>query len=244
MRLTRYSPAIWSLFYQTVGGAIIIPLYYLVHLYSTRNQDFSSPDVAVIPTGFAKALAPSLVIGYLLPTISMYLPSLDNVVRQRLVAFWQPCPLLVGLLLQLLPRMSSVQSSRIGSLKHLNRTYAVVFITSTILHIGTILYLLTSEDPEASFTRAFDPRVSYPASPLVVGIKYIFQIDFWGIFAASLVWAYLAIYDMKLADRTDISMIQAFIYFAVGTVVSGPAAVLAATWYWREQLLARSHKSR
>ncbi len=67
----------------------------------------------------------------------------------------------------------------------------------------------------------------------------IFQVDFWIISAASLVWAYLAVWDLKRIGKTDVSLIQTTAAILLGSIVVGPAAAVTGVWYWREHIMAK-----
>ncbi|KAF2416274.1 hypothetical protein EJ08DRAFT_709293 [Tothia fuscella] len=63
----------FAFFYQTIGGAVIIPLYYLTYQYSymTDGRHSSGREVSL---SYARALVPATLLGYLIPTIAMYSP--------------------------------------------------------------------------------------------------------------------------------------------------------------------------
>jgi len=241
------STSVWALFYQTVGGAIVIPLYYLAYLRDTRGSGYWSADSRQVPLSYAKSLLPALVLGYLVPTILMFLPYSDANLwtTQGMIALWQPCPFFVNVILWALSTVNasldaSTEESKpsLGDVEYLGSTYTVVFVVSALTHMGTVLVCLMSSDPHHSFGNVFLPRSS-DAPSLTAALGGIFQVDFWIIFAASLAWACLAVWDLKRLGKTDISLGKVAALMAAGTVAVGPAATVTGVWYWREHAMAK-----
>ena len=73
---------------------------------------------------------------------------------------------------------------------------------------------------------------------MVQGMHLIFQVDYWIIFGASLVWAFQAVYDLKRLGRTDVSLWATAGLMVGGTLLNGPGTVITAVWWWREGKLA------
>lgn len=245
------STSIWALLYQTVGGAIIIPLYYLAYMRESAQEDYWSPASRRVPNPYAKALLPSLLIGYLLPTILMYLPfpDPDLSVTQALIAFWQFTPLIANLLLLIISAVYGKESApskkkaplAIDDLKYLDRLYITCFIISAITHIGTILGCLYSK-PQISLSHALLQVPSLDRLSMTGGLHYIFQADFWIIFAAAVAGAYLTLWDLKRTGRTDLSLWRAAAVMIVGVICVGPAATVAGAWYVRERIMTEKKK--
>lgn len=249
------STSIWALFYQTVGGAIIIPLYYIAYFNHSTTSKYWSTSGRPVPLAYAKALLPALVIGYLVPTIALFLPDSDpeQKLRQFLVFFWQPCPLYVNGLLFVLSRVFSSPSdtpravekkgastaTTVQDVKYLNSLYIVAFAVTAAAHFATFYIILTSTEPQHSFTHVFVKPYDWGQSGVTKGLHAVFQADYWIIFLATLIWAYLAIWDLKRGRKTDVSLITAFLMIVIGSVVVGPAAVLAGVWYWRENVMVK-----
>lgn len=255
MYLDRTS--IWALAYQTVGGAVIIPLYYLAYTRVSARKDFWSPASRQIPASYAKALLPSLVIGYLLPTILIYLPFADSdlSLTQGLIALWQLSPLIVNMLLFVISavygineRSNSKNDDDVSKplnddIKYLDRVYLTCFIVSAVAHIGTILVCLLSTHPQHSFMHALVLRPTSNQMPWGECIHYIFQIDYWVIFAAALGASYLTLWDLKtMGGKTDFSLLRAAVGMVLSVICVGPAATVAGVWYIREHAWVRKDK--
>ncbi|KIX06405.1 uncharacterized protein Z518_04381 [Rhinocladiella mackenziei CBS 650.93] len=240
--------SIWAIFYQTVGGAIIVPLYYLAYLRDSSGSQYWSAESRQVPLPYAKALLPALIFGYLVPTILMFLPysDTDHWTTQAMVALWQPCPWFVDALGWVLSIVYSSMDSQtpqkqasLLDIAYLDTIYTVAFVVSALSHIGTLLVCLLSGDPQHSFNHIFFSRSGIREPSLTEGLRAIFQADFWIIFASSLVWAFLAIWDLKRIAKTEVSLSAAVAALLLGSVCVGPAAAVAAVWYWREHVMAR-----
>ncbi|OQV04581.1 hypothetical protein CLAIMM_09441 [Cladophialophora immunda] len=257
LTLTRFT-SIYALFYQTVGGAIIVPIYYLAYLYDTSsNQYWTKPRRVPLP--YAKALLPAVVIGYLIPTILMFLPysAPDLWTTQAMVAFWQPSPWYVDGLLWLLPkfypggastthaRAKQEKASGHDDIGYLNTVYMVSFAVAALSHVAVMSTCLLSSNPQHSFQHMFlPPSADGVHASLVQGIHGIFQADYWIIFAASVAWAYLAIWDLKRAGlKRDVGLGAALAAMVLGCVVLGPAATVTLVWWWREGVLVAAERT-
>lgn len=212
-----------------------------------------------MPVGYARALLPSLVLGYLIPTILIYLPYSNVFITQGYVALWQPAPIIVNILLLILTPIFSAGSTEpkakrdvdgsVEDVKHLQRVYILSFIVGATSHWAAIAICFLSSDPNLSFTHTFWPRkdlwIGRNINPtLSEGLLHIFQMDFWIIFASSLVWAYVAVLDVNRVTKSFVPASKALVVMTLNTVLFGPAATIAAMWYSRESTLANLQKSK
>ncbi|MBV35867.1 MAG: hypothetical protein CMP47_10535 [Rickettsiales bacterium] len=236
------------MFYQTVGGAVIIPLYYLAYLRDSRGSKYWSAESRQVPLAYAKALLPALVIGYLVPTILMFFPYSEKNywTTQGMVALWQPSPWFVNAILWACSSFYASSGSEaedtvapLVDVKYLGSIYSVALIVSAISHVATMSVCLFSGDLQHSFSHVFVPGSLTNDTPLFDALRMIFQVDFWIISAASLVWAYLAVWDLKRIGKTDVSLIQTTAAILLGSIVVGPAAAVTGVWYWREHIMAK-----
>lgn len=259
LRLITFSPinstSLWALFYQTIGGAIIIPLYYLFYMRESSSADYYTPASVQVPAPYAKALLPSLVLGYLLPTLAMFAPfpggDTDLRLTQGLIAFWQITPLVVNLLLVLFStaysksgpstREKSPRPPLEDGGKHLNRLYLTLLLLSSATHILILGICLSS--PQLSLSSIFFLVPLPHRLTLTGGLHTIFQADFLIIFAAALAGAFLAMSDLKRISRTDLSLWEVAGGMLLGTVVVGPGATLVEVWWVREGVMRGEGKS-
>lgn len=81
------STAIWGLFCQTIGFALVGPLYYAAYIWASADENYWWPLSRQVPTPYAKTILPALLLGYLLPTLLMLLPySAPSVLQARIVS--------------------------------------------------------------------------------------------------------------------------------------------------------------
>ncbi|KAI1499834.1 hypothetical protein F5X99DRAFT_264465 [Biscogniauxia marginata] len=257
--------AILALFYQTIGSAIIVPLYYASHIYISSSPTYYASGRSV-PLPRARALLLSSVVGYLVPTVAMYLPWGSVRTTQYLTALWQPSPAFINVLLfvgsSLLslspsPTASSQKQARNADVKHLKRAYLFAFVVSALSHAGVIyLCLFPSRFPlltslshagTPSLRSVFLPSRQTRKATTAAGLHYIFQVDEWGLFVPSLLWCWVAVGDvLRLLPRRGGSSSSSRAVIQLGTAagaifglaaVFGPGAAMAAVWSWREDKL-------
>jgi hypothetical protein len=182
----------------------------------------------------------------------MYLPSSDPglEIHQALIAFWQPCPAFVNLLLVVISavygRLATSKESTStpqSNMRYLRGVYSISFIVSAAVHLGTIYACLSSTDGSVSLmhTLVRVPVDGYSIS-MTEGLRYIFQVDFWFVFTACVTAAYLALADLKKMGKIDMSLSNIIIRMAVAVVCVGPGATVAGAWYIREQIMADKYK--
>ena len=237
----------WAIPYQTVGGAIAIPLYYLAWAILSSKSNYHTSGRA-LPLSFAKALLPALVLGYLVPTIAMYLPIWSFSTLQSLVAYWQVCPIVVNILLFFFSNIQEISGSEstngrsskstTADVYYLNLVYGAAVVVPAITHIGICYITFTSTDPTKSFSYVFTPDSANAPSTLSAGLHFIFQWDYYIIFASTLVWALLAVTDLKRLGVTNVGLVQASLILTLMSFFTGPASATACIWWWREGKLA------
>ncbi|KAF2488538.1 hypothetical protein BU16DRAFT_545529 [Lophium mytilinum] len=246
--------SVWPLLYQTIGGAIIIPLYYLFYIRESSQLDYWSPISQRIPTSYAKALLPSLIIGYILPTFFMYLPFPDPGlnITQGTIALWQVSPIIVNVLLFFIsttmgkepatPKATASQSP--GTLKYLDLIYITCFAITASTHIAVVTICLLSSSPQMSLKHALWRVPLGNEIAMSEALHYIFQVDFQIIFTAMVAGSFLTLWDLKRVGRMDISLASAATMMTMGVLCVGPAATAIAVSYVREGMLAVKNKRR
>lgn len=174
------STAIWALFYQTVAGAAIIPLYYLVYSIISRKDSYLGTGREV-PTAQARALLPAIVVGYLVPTVALYMPWGNLDTTQNFTALWQVAPVIPNvLLLVLAPLFSSSGSAPSHStasvpadVRHLKRIYLIVGVVTGFTHLTTLYICWTSENPQLSLSYVFVPNKDTWKDSTALGLQYV-----------------------------------------------------------------------
>ncbi|KAI0972360.1 hypothetical protein F4678DRAFT_430096 [Xylaria arbuscula] len=237
---------LFVVFYQTIAGAAIIPLYYVAHVL-TSAQDTYYTTGRKVSLPYAKGLLFSITLGYLVPTLAMYVPGLDTSTQQFLVFLWQPSPGFVNFFLFASSLLLSDKSSggkgngnSRADVPHLKRVYNAAAIVCTINHLATLAVCATSSNPQLSFSYVFIPERSTWLESTTAGLHYIFQVDWWGCFLPTLLWAWIAVYDVHrllLGSAGFVNLVKWAVYIVGLTVALGPGGMLAVVWSWREDRL-------
>ncbi|KAL2066914.1 hypothetical protein VTL71DRAFT_1338 [Oculimacula yallundae] len=238
--------SIWAIFYQTVGGAVVIPLWYVLFFRNSAKESSWLPASRLVDTSYAKALLPALLLGYLLPTVAMYIPFPDPgfKIHQTLIALWQPCPLYVNFLLVIISAYVGKQNTAPkdnlspSNLKYLHRVYITGFAVSAFVHIITIILCISQKVPQISFVHSLLCVPAAERLTLTGSLHYIFQVDCLIILAAALASAWGVMWDLKHFGQANISTGEIAIQMAVTTVLFGPGATVAGVWLLREHMMA------
>ncbi|KAI0406516.1 hypothetical protein F4802DRAFT_101952 [Xylaria palmicola] len=233
---------LFVVFYQTIAGAAIIPLYYLAFTLTSGSDAYYVAGRAVT-LSHARGLLASVGLGYLLPTLAMYAPGLGASATQLLVFLWQPSPGFVNVLLSaaalVLPD-TAPRGAVAPDVRHLKRVYAAAAAVCAVNHVVTLYVCAAASDPQLSFAYVFLPDRAAWARSTTAGLHYIFQVDWWGCFLPTLLWAWIAVYDAQrlLSRDTGASKLVKWAVYIVGlTVALGPGTMLALVWRWREDRL-------
>ncbi|KAI0538861.1 hypothetical protein GGR58DRAFT_466988 [Xylaria digitata] len=233
---------LFVLFYQTIAGAAIIPLYYLAYMLTSKSDSYHLTGRKV-SLAHARGLLFSVAIGYLLPTLAMYTPGLSASTLQFLVFLWQPSPGFVNIFLfasSLLLSGAAPKSAKSPDVKHLKRVYAAAAIVCAINNLATLYVCATSSHPQLSFEYVFLPNRDLWMQSTTSGLHYIFQVDWWGCFIPTLLWAWVAVYDVHrllLGGASAAQLVKWAVYIVGLTIALGPGGMLAVVWSWREDRL-------
>ncbi|KAI1762876.1 hypothetical protein GGR53DRAFT_521385 [Hypoxylon sp. FL1150] len=244
---------LFSLTYQLVGGGVIVPLYYALYVYTSGGDAYHLQDREV-PIGYARAILPSALLGYLAPAVGMYyVPWGDLKTVQYATALWQPFPVFICVLLFTFSFfLSSISPSNAaaaatttnqkdGDVKHLKIVYLTAGLMAAAAHASTVYMCATSSDPRLSFAYVFLPDKGHWKDSMALGWHYFFQWDFWGVFGASLAWSWLVVYDVQRlltgSRPTAVQLVQTLLRIALVTLVAGPGTAIVTVWNWREDRL-------
>ncbi|KAI0143860.1 hypothetical protein F4776DRAFT_675466 [Hypoxylon sp. NC0597] len=235
--------ALFALLYQVIGAAVIAPLYYALYAFTSAGDEYYFQGREV-PSGYARAVLPATVLGYLVPTVALYyVPWGDIKTVQYLTAFWQLSPLYASALLVLLsfftPSSSSSAVAKNGDVKHLKRVYLVLGLVSAVSHISTLYFCLTSGNPQLSLSYVFLPNRASWKDSMALGLHYIFQIDFFGAFGATLFWCWLVVYDvLRILGKPGVGdLVKTVLGLTFSALVTGPGTTIAMVCSWREDRL-------
>lgn len=239
-----------------MGGAIIIPLYYVFYLYESARPNYFAPASRQISPAYAKALPPAVILGYVLPTLALYMPLPDDTQlqrRQALVAVWQVTPWILNVLLFLFSNTlfassssssppSSKRSTTTSSFKPIRILYITIFALCSVAHILTLVVSFRSSNPAlAPFaTLLRRPLVSDVVPGATPGffeaIHYIFQVDFHCIFTAVVLGELIAVRDLQAVEAVQDGWAAVALRSVAAVVVLGPAATVVALAGLREEV--------
>lgn len=219
----------------------MIPLYHLSYTLASADSSYLDAGRA-LPLPAARAILPATVLLYLVPTIAMYLPLHDAALTQALIAFWQVTPVLASAAIwplshTLTSPASSPEQARNQDTKHLARIYTTAFTVGAVAHLCVIAICLASPSPQTSLVRVFLPDNSTWKESTTLGLHWIFQWDWWGVYVSSLLWCWVAVGDVQRRLTGTAQYVKTLVVLVGAAVVVGPAAVQAGVWWWREARL-------
>jgi len=229
-----------------------MPLYYVAFTWISDSEPYWWPLNREVPDYYAKSLLPAITIGYVVPTVLMFIPWKDPNTIQIFEALWQPSPMFVPLLTVIfsiiykLRKPKGVQhespsaSEEFQDLPELKRIYLVTGLLGVALHVYTLSKILTSSDPSFTLKSVFWPDFRAEPKMLGEGIRSLFMADFWAFYLASYVWLCSAVWDMKRVGRTTVDVAKASAAILLASFVIGPGATMSAVWYWREVIMAKT----
>lgn len=200
-----------------------------------------------VPIGYARAILPAALLGYLAPTVALYyVPWGDIKTVQYMTALWQPFPVFICVLLLVLSVFLSSSPSpsaankKDGDVRYLKIVYLVAGLVAAGVHVHTVYACVTSSDPWLTFSYVFLPNKGLWKGSMALGLHYIFQQDFWGAYGASLFWCWLVVYDVQrllTGKPTLVQLVQAVLGIGFVTLVAGPGTAIVTVWNWREDKL-------
>lgn len=190
----------------------------------------------------AQALFLAFWIGYVIPTVAIYLPGLDADTRQVLVGFWQPAPLYVNLIWFVLARTLPGAEIERPKEEFSDPTYWIkclhtsAVFTSMISHWIMVYNCIFSKNPDVTFINVLIP-LSREEWTMSQALLFIFQVDFWLIIASGLLWSYISIGDLFELGMTNIDAATGGLLMFFITTSLGPGAAISLTSIWREDRL-------
>jgi hypothetical protein len=211
---------------QTLGFCTIAPLYFLTH--SSASSDLQHSNMP-LPRHRAATILPALILGYVVPTVGMFLPSsiISPETRQALIALWQFFPLWFWVFQNALSRFYKRGGS---DLPALNRVYNFCIVLGVATHAYLIGYVLRSPQPWETLAKMLVPDCE--PKTLADAAFMVIQGDFWIGVLASLVWTGEQMCTAVKAEG------RKAVGFALGmglaAVLLSPGAVMAAGFKWRE----------
>lgn len=244
--LILHSTAVLALLYQNIGGAVIVPFWWLLlHQISAEKSYYSSGRAVPLP--YVSALLPATVFIYVIPTLAIYVPGTNITTLQNILAFWQFTPIIVNIPLWIASYFVSSEPSPPATASHeddrthLKVLYAMTFGISVVVHWVVIIGISRSSNPAVTFSSVFLPSLATWKTTLDYGFLWIFQWD-WIICAMLyLLPAWVAVYDIQRilhGAASGAQLVKGTFAIVALTLLGGPGAALTAVWGWREEKLS------
>lgn len=200
----------------------------------------------VLPVATAKAIPPAAILGYIIPSMLLFFPYSNADIRQVIIAFWQPAPVLVPILTRIFSYLSKIQAGNSNNdaskeinetdLPHLNAVYKATGIIAACFHIFTVIGCMVSDD--LSLTDVLLRKNSFsPVSDLADGVFAFFQNDCLMTAVAVFLCCMTAVWDLYRVGLSNVTLLGGIGAVVIGFGLVGPGATAAAVWYWREHLL-------
>lgn len=219
------------------GRAIIIPMYFAIHIYATRDRSFYYPSPRVINVWIAKSLPICFVTAYALPFMHTmaWIRYSDG---QRLPATtWSTLSgahLIMPLVLRLgrwvheknqpgIPPVELVCGSQ--DIAYLSRFFTLLLYLASAAHLA-FASSLWSLFKAGEFWNLLNPTA---AEAGCLGL-------------AILAWCYFVLWDLHRVNIMETPLPTALILVLLGSVLLGPSATLAALWRWREGTMEACRK--
>ncbi|ORY55267.1 uncharacterized protein BCR38DRAFT_403374 [Pseudomassariella vexata] len=249
---------LWGYTMQTVGYAATMPIYAIMHLFTSptfisRGRALSKanrPRTSACLT--LEALVPAFSIGYLLPTLLMAWPVSSPTLHQWFGVLWQGFPLYVVVWQQVFTRLRkpTLQSDS----ETISRAYDWAFNTASVIQLFTYTVILavkvapgsfpTWAVEEFTFGRVFRPGSFFSTRPLTSMITAMHEFFKWDQIigsAAALTWAV----TLNVTARNDTMSWGDWILLGWDilrwSTLAGPGGALARLLQRRDKIVISEH---
>ncbi|KAK4445402.1 hypothetical protein QBC34DRAFT_413167 [Podospora aff. communis PSN243] len=233
--------------YQCFGAAVILPLYCMTFVWTSGKDGYFAAGRQVRNSG---VLLPAVVLGYVLPTALMFYPWSNILLCQWCAAIWQAAPLYPNLLVYLFSLGGTAKARSKHSLPddvgHVKRLCALTAVLSACSHVGLLYVSMRSETSTLTILSSILlPEEALRMKDTANGLLWIFQWDFFGAFAAALLWSWVSVVEVRCTSGKGQSSESLIAALSIGvlTLLGGPGTALSAVWYWRETEMAASGPS-
>ncbi|KAI1618127.1 hypothetical protein EDD36DRAFT_459782 [Exophiala viscosa] len=225
-------PALWCCTVNAAGAAVILPLYFWLHLQHRPSEQYIQLwDASPLPTAF--------LIGGVLPGLALVtrtLWQLSAIHHQQIIAFVQFSPLLIATIQivgsSLYPiRNLDIRRRRTAALPSIQRVLQFGVIFSGLAHLAILGHAAFGA---AKLSSIYVPDGNAPlsasaADKILEGAKYFLQWDLIGIIVSTGLWCFYMV-----SELSDINQIQLAVRLIGGMVLFGPGATTSAVLSWRE----------
>ncbi|KZT54348.1 hypothetical protein CALCODRAFT_499979 [Calocera cornea HHB12733] len=229
-------PFVWGLAYQNLGAGVVCPLYYFLLLVTSEPR-------APVPSHRGEAVLVGLVLGYILPTVAMcYFED------YRITLAWQFFPLIMALFRD---AWAFVRPAAAGEDPGYGDFWARMVQGLALAIGGTVHLMAILEAAELdggyakmwiAWERTFLPvEVPSPADAegyLWHTVANFLKWDWIFIFITSYITGIFAVAQTRTARaKKELADIGTWTIMTGSFILLGPAALLAGTWMWRDDIL-------
>lgn len=202
------------------GWETIVPIYFAIYIYKSKNRPFYYPGPRAIDLRVAKKLSPGLFVAYLAPILL----ALREQHTQSTVASWFISTAHVSLPVLVIlgksfskggPSTSNIAESVYGTLDmpYLSQFYNMLLILTSTLHFALCGQIMQQ----------------------VTNIGFGYEIAHLACLALAItVWCCFTVWDLRRTNITHAFLPGSFIWVLLGVIFLGPAATLIGLWKVRE----------
>lgn len=264
----RCSSSFWGMLYQVIPQGIVLPIFCALYVFkspfATHTASLKLLDKArflSIDPVQAPAVTGAIVLGYIVPTVLISLPSPELIStkrRQSFLAIWQLFPIYVTIwqyVLAFFTRISylgreQTSPNPVSRLEYTRGVYRNILMLTSVFHFIPIAYMFSpgvrstfsgtvevgSIDLKTVFVpmSAFSPR---QIESVAEGCQIFLQYDMYCAFGAMLLWViYLSYED---SGYSVFPALKTAWKFLVRTLLVGPGgAILWFFWDRDEKFLS------
>ncbi|KAL2064309.1 hypothetical protein VTL71DRAFT_4803 [Oculimacula yallundae] len=227
---------------QLYGVGVIAPIYFFLHYVQIPSTGFHAADNRHVPMHFVKTIVPTLLLGYVVPTVAMFNPTASISTLQAWNFIWQPFPVYLAILhvifSRLLPnteRMDRTFNVK-GDLPWLRTIYFTTALTSAVMWIYT-LFVSPTPLSQVFLSGLLDRDTTFKTNE--EGMRMFLKYDEVFCFTSAAIWVLLCFSDLKREGRLTASWGKVLAVYAGLSLGLGPGTGLVSMWWWREEILAR-----
>ncbi|KAF4967046.1 hypothetical protein FSARC_5337 [Fusarium sarcochroum] len=237
-------PIIWLILAQFAGLGVAMPLYFAFYTLISDAETYWWPIRRIIPLHYAQSILVACVTSEAVRIGLMYVQPASENSTQALNIAQQTSLLLIPLLVRLSGALRKHQKELPLSksldieLRSLSRTYLVVGLLGAVCHWFTLMNILRNSELELALQELFLPDFS-ERSRQSTQTTVEAGLCVYGL--ASYIWSVQAVWDLRRVGRARFPGLLAVLGIALGYVVFGPGATLAAIWYLRENAMSRTN---
>lgn len=235
------------------GWGIVFPIYLAIYTQLSGGQPFYYPSPRAVNPSNASALPPAFLVAYAPLAIIIATSLSGNFKASPSLLVWAPFISHISLPFLVKYGAKFFKSASEGlhiyqlqyvtrDMKYLSRYYGLVFFLTSTAHAALLSHWLLPHCSTFSFDVAALTSANWDRiwEPVFKTSSELVQI---GSLAVMIIaWTAFTVWDMHRVNLTHLHWFLAFVLATIVSVFLGPAAVLAALWWWRETSLENGRK--